>query len=170
MPMQAAEWTKLVSSIPDDCWEGMFFELNTGMNLAVARVMKYTDEFILLRGRVGGTDEEDRVFVVPYESLMMVMFTRPMEDEKIISIFGDIIGGVRRRREDEERKKAHEEEEAPSDAKAKLKKDADKLTEAFAAGAPPGGAQAPGTSTLRERLLQPRPGIGPSLRRPRPKT
>lgn len=167
MPMQASEWTKLISSIPDDCWEGMFLELNTGMNLAVQRVMKYTDEYILLRGRVGGTDEEDRLFIVPYESLMMVMFTRSMDDEKIISIFGDIIGGVKRKKEEDKDKE--EGEVVPADGKQKLKTDADKLTEAFTAQAPPGGAQAPGTSTLRERLLQPRPGIGPSLRRPRPK-
>ena len=163
MAMTAAQWTKLITSIPEECWDGMFLELNTGMNLAIARVMKFADDYLLVRGRVGGTDEEDRLFVVPYESLMMVMFTRPMDDEKVTSIFGELLGGVRRRREDEEEK----DKQNADEAREKLKKDAEKLTEAFAPQTP-AGPQAPGTSTLRERLLRPRPGMGPSIRRPRP--
>jgi hypothetical protein len=151
----SVDWRKFFEDLPTSEHELAIVALANGDEVSIQRIMKYMDAFMVVRGRLGGTEDAGHVFCLPYDRIEFVFFSRIQPDQTVVEMFGDIIGGVRLAfmidPEEEARKKA--------------------LTEAAAAAAAAEGSEgaAPGTdgalpaapkpapanvSALRSRLLQ----------------
>ncbi|MFT3883833.1 MAG: hypothetical protein QM703_29900 [Gemmatales bacterium] len=155
--MKREHWVNFFQKLPDTMHDQVVFSLSTGIDVFNQRFLVYADEYLIIRGRLGGTDESERIFMVPWEELKMVFFSRPVEDEMLVKTFGEIIGGVRkslgaksREEEEKEQDRMEDDEQRPEPVRlpaASLQA----LAEASAPKQPPVNM-----SELRSRLLQPR--------------
>lgn len=91
--MQAAEWADLFRKFPPEYQELLMLATNNGIELAVQQILRMEDTYLLIRGRLGGTTDGNRIFMVPYEYLSFVYFTRPVSNDRLKSIFGDLLTG-----------------------------------------------------------------------------
>lgn len=151
--MQVSDWIDLMQRIPPEDMETFMLALNNGQEVAMQRLLQVNDRYALVRGRLGGTDDPDRVFCVPLEQVAFGYFNRPMPDRRVINIFGDIIGGIRTSATDAVVEAPKGEAAAPEDAKP-AEAEADKA------------AAGPNVSMLRDRLLTQKK-LAPGPQRPR---
>lgn len=89
--MQSTNWINLLSRIPAEYHESLAFILNTGSELVVQRLLRLEPDFVVLRGRMAGTQDNGRVVVVSYDQLCALAFQRRMTDPEVEAVFG---GGV----------------------------------------------------------------------------
>jgi hypothetical protein len=109
--MQREECVKLLSKVPDSMLDQVVLSLSTGIDVYVQRLLQTGEDALLVRGRLGGTDEGERVFLVPWPEIKMMFFSRPVEDQILFNIFGDLLGGVRKSLGATNTKKEEEEQE-----------------------------------------------------------
>lgn len=148
--MKREEWRKFFQDLPESEHELVIVGLTNGAEVAVQRIMKYFDSFMVVRGRLGGTDDAGHIFCLPYDNMEMVFFSRIQGDETVVAMFGDIIGGIKREfltdPAEDEKKKQQAEEEAAAQAEA--------LAGLPGGALPAGPRQAPANvSALRSKLL-----------------
>lgn len=155
--MKKEHWVNFFQKLPETMHDQVVFSLSTGIDVFNQRFLVYADEYLLIRGRLGGTDESERIFMVPWEELKMVFFSRPVEDEMLVKTFGEIIGGIKKSlgsksktEEEEQARMADEDERRPEPVRLPAAS-----VQALAEASAP--KQAPvNMSELRSRLLQPR--------------
>jgi hypothetical protein len=90
--MQAAEWSELFAKFPAEYQEILMLATNNGVELAVQQILRMDENYVLIRGRLGGTTDANRIFVVPYHYLSFVYFTQPVSNERLKPVFGDLRG------------------------------------------------------------------------------
>lgn len=142
--MTVEQYIKLFKSLPEAETEMLMIALNNGMEVAVQRIMRYEEHFMLVRGRVGGTEEGDLIFLIDYANITFVYFLRVLDDARVQSIFGEIIGGVKRSYIGEKSPEELEEERRAAEAAEAAEPE----------GKPETPAPKPSVSALRSRLLQ----------------
>jgi hypothetical protein len=143
--MEREDWISLLKKVPDTLLDQVVLSLSTGIDVYTQRLLQFGDEALLLRGRLGGTDEAERIFMVPWTEIRMMFFSRPVEDQSLFNIFGDLLGGVRKsmvqaKKEDED----HDDERRPAPVR---------LPAPTATESPRPNVD---VSHIRDRLLQPR--------------
>lgn len=156
--MQREYWIELFQKVPETMHEQVVFSLSTGIDVYNQRFLQFADEYLLVRGRLGGTDEGSRIFMVPWSELRMIFFSRPVEDELLFRVFGDLIGGIKKSmsaksKQDEEEEEDMEEEEEHRPQPVRLPAAS---VQALADASAPKQQSNANMSELRSRLLQPR--------------
>ena len=64
---------------------------NNGVELAVQQILRMDDTHLVIRGRLGGTTDANRIFMVPYVYLSFCYFTLPVSNERLKPVFGDLL-------------------------------------------------------------------------------
>jgi hypothetical protein len=88
--MRNSDWTKLLRKIPKDEQAALLLGLSSGAEVAVQDFLRIDEDFLVARGRIGGTTDAGRVFCLPYDQLTFFMFTRDMVDDRMRAIFGEL--------------------------------------------------------------------------------
>ncbi|HMP01240.1 MAG TPA: hypothetical protein PKD86_12145 [Gemmatales bacterium] len=151
--MTIEQYIKLFKSLPEAETEMLIVAMKNGMEVAVQRIMRFEEHYMLVRGRLGGTDQGNLIFLIDYDNITFAYFSRVIEDYRVQEIFGDLIGGLRRSFIGEKTPKELEEEKQAAEAAA--------AAEAEAPSESTKPAPAPSVSALRSRLLQNRSGHRP---------
>ncbi len=112
--MTREDWIRIFEKLPENMHDQIVLSLSTGIDVYNQRFLKFGEESLLIRGRLGGTDEGERIFMVPWVEIKMLFFNRPIEDDILFKIFGEIIGGVRKSMA----AKSRQQEEIEEDAQA----------------------------------------------------
>lgn len=148
--MQRDDLISLLKKIPESLLDQVVFSLSTGIDVYTQRLLQFGDEALLIRGRLGGSDESERVFLVPWPEVKMIFFSRPVEDVVLFNIFGDLIGGVRKSLASQPKK---DEEEHDEDEHRPMP-----VRLPAAPATPAAEPSRPGVdvSEIRNKLLQPR--------------
>ncbi|MFO0815425.1 MAG: hypothetical protein U0796_19590 [Gemmatales bacterium] len=152
--MTRENWLALFNKIPEKMHDLVVLSLSTGIDVYIQRFLQFGDDSILLRGRLGGTDEGERIFLVPWDELRIIFFNRPVEDEALYQTFGELIGGVKKsmatksKQQEEEEEQEQEDEEGRPEPVRLPPASLQALTEA--------ASPRPDVSSIRNRLLQPR--------------
>jgi hypothetical protein len=89
--MQAAEWITIFKKMPEEYQELLMLSTNNGTEFAVQQFLRMDETFILVRGRLGGTTDANRIFVIPYDYLSFAYFNRPVSDERLAHVFGELL-------------------------------------------------------------------------------
>lgn len=149
--MQRDDLIKLLKKIPESLLDQLVFSLSTGIDVYTQRLLQFGDEALLIRGRLGGSDESERVFLVPWPEVKMLFFSRPVEDPVLYNVFGELIGGVRKSLASQPKKdeEEHDEDEhRPMPVRLPAASPATPAAEPARAGMD--------VSEIRNKLLQPR--------------
>ena len=87
--MQTHEaWIAMFRRIPADLQDGLSLGLTTGMEIVVLKIIKLEPDFLILRGRVSGTQDEGRIVFIPYGELTYVAIKRELKDAEVETLFG----------------------------------------------------------------------------------
>jgi hypothetical protein len=89
--MKQCGWLDVLKRIPAEEQDNLFFSIDSGTEISLQRILRFEEEFMLVRGRIGGTTDMGRVFVVPYSRIAFAMFNAEVLDEKLAEMFGEII-------------------------------------------------------------------------------
>src|SRR5262245_25326699 len=94
--MQLSEWVRLLTNVPPEVQNAMILGVSNGATIAVQDVVRIDPEYVVLRGRLGGTTDSDRMFCMPYDQLTFFLFNKPLTDEQLSQAFG---GEIKLRRD-----------------------------------------------------------------------
>jgi hypothetical protein len=87
--MQADEaWIAMFRRIPVQLHEVLALGLTTGAEIVVQKIVKLEPDFMIIRGRLAGTQDAGRVVLIPYGQLTFVAMLRDLKEAEIESIFG----------------------------------------------------------------------------------
>ncbi|MBI3821119.1 MAG: hypothetical protein HY289_00390 [Planctomycetes bacterium] len=81
-------WIALFRRIPGSLHDALALGLTTGSEIVVQKIVKLEPEFIVIRGRLAGTQDTGRVVMVPYTQLTFVAVQRELKDAEVEGMFG----------------------------------------------------------------------------------
>jgi hypothetical protein len=81
-------WITLFRRIPESMHDGLAIGLRSGVEVAIQTILKLEPDFIILRGRLTGTQEGGKTLMMPYTEMTVLSIARPMKDTEIEAIFG----------------------------------------------------------------------------------
>jgi len=87
--MQARAWTAFLRRIPPEQHDSLMLMTTIGMEISIQNVVCMEEEHLVLRGRLAGTTDMGRVFIIPYDQVNYLGFQREMNDTQIREIFGE---------------------------------------------------------------------------------
>jgi hypothetical protein len=86
--MTANEWISTFHLIPEAEHGKLVVVMQNGTELCVDTIFRFEDTFMILRGRQGGTIEEGRAFIVPYDQMLCLRLDRTIKLDELDEIFG----------------------------------------------------------------------------------
>ncbi len=86
--MQAELWKALLRRIPAEQTDNLMVKTAEGTEINVQALLLMDEQVMVLRGRIAGSNDAGRVFVVPYEHLDHMGFQKPLSDAELQSVFG----------------------------------------------------------------------------------
>jgi len=81
-------WITMFRRIPANLHDSLILGLTTGAELVMQRIVRLEPDFMIIRGRLSGTQDAGRVVMIPYEQLTYVALTYVLKDAEIEAIFG----------------------------------------------------------------------------------
>jgi hypothetical protein len=82
------QWISMFRRIPADLHDTLVLELRTGTELVLQGIIKLEPDFMIIRGRVSGTQDSGRVVMIPYGEIAYLAVTRILKDPEVEAIFG----------------------------------------------------------------------------------
>ena len=83
-------------AIPEPEWGKIVLVLSNNSEVCVDSLIRFDSNYLVMRGRVGGTIEESRGFIVPYHQMVCLRLERAVKIEEMAAIFGEanVAGGA----------------------------------------------------------------------------
>jgi hypothetical protein len=87
--MQTNEaWITLFRRIPANLHDGLTVGLRSGVEIAIQTILKLEPDFIIMRGRLTGTQEGGKILLMPYAEMTVLSIARNLAEPEIEAIFG----------------------------------------------------------------------------------
>ena len=97
--MKNEEWIEIFRSIPEERHASLVVVLTNSSEISVDCLFRFEPTFVILRGRLGGTTDDNRAFFVPYSSIQYFRIDRVIKLEELADLVGEShtsAGNVRR--------------------------------------------------------------------------
>jgi hypothetical protein len=85
--MQIEVWKSLLRRIPPDQLDNLMVMTAQGTEINVQAVLRMEKDYMVLRGRIAGSNDAGRVFILPYAHLDHMGFQRPLNDAQVQAVF-----------------------------------------------------------------------------------
>lgn len=85
-PNQA--WITMFRKIPATMHDGLTVGLRSGVEVAIQTILRLEPDFIILRGRLTGTQEGGKILLLPYAEMTVLSIVQPLKDPEVEAIFG----------------------------------------------------------------------------------
>jgi hypothetical protein len=86
--MRAELWKALLRRIPEQLVDNLALKTANGPEVNVQAILRLDDDIVILRGRIAGSNDTGRIFLLPYEHFDHIAFQRPLSDEQLQEAFG----------------------------------------------------------------------------------
>jgi hypothetical protein len=86
--MQSEVWKALLRRVPPEQGDNLMLMTAQGTEINVQVVLQLDEDFVVVRGRIAGSNDGGRVFFLPYEHLDHIGFQRPVSDALLQAAFG----------------------------------------------------------------------------------
>ena len=81
-------WVAMFRRLPVDLHDKLSLGLATGADILMQTLLKLEPDFIIIRGRLSGTQEGGQIMLIPYGQLTYVSLIKPLKDTEVEAIFG----------------------------------------------------------------------------------
>jgi hypothetical protein len=81
-------WITMFRRIPGNLQETLILGLRTGVEIVLQKMIRLEPDFMIIRGRISGTQDSGRIVMIPYGELSFVTSTRILKDPEVEAIFG----------------------------------------------------------------------------------
>jgi hypothetical protein len=81
------EWIEMFRVLPPEIHNQIVVVLQNGSELSIDTFFRFEPKFLVARGRVAGTTDENRAFFVPYNQMLYYRIERIMKLEELEEIF-----------------------------------------------------------------------------------
>src|SRR5688572_3720097 len=85
--MQSSAWIDLIRRVPARLHNAISFITVNGEIMA-QDILRFDDTFILLRGRMAGTQDAGRIIVLPFDQIVNLALNKPLKAKEVDEIFG----------------------------------------------------------------------------------
>jgi hypothetical protein len=86
--MQSAAWKAIFNRIPREHHEILMVVTSIGIEINVRNIQLLEPDYVVIRGRLGGTTDAGRLFFVPYDQINYVTFNKEIKEEQIAEMLG----------------------------------------------------------------------------------
>jgi hypothetical protein len=86
--MQAAAWIALFQRIPANHHDNLVVLTTTGAEVVLQAIVYLEPDYMVVRGRTAGSTDTGKVFVLPYEQIDYLGFSRRVSEPDLKAIFG----------------------------------------------------------------------------------
>jgi len=83
MPSTAEFWPTVFHSFRSEDHKFLVVSTNNGLEVAVQEISRIEEALVLIRGRISGTADAGRLFLLPYAQLSSVYVNRPVRREEV---------------------------------------------------------------------------------------
>jgi hypothetical protein len=81
-------WIALFRKIPVDLHDTLALGMATGQEIVVQKIVRLDPDFMIIRGRLAGTQDAGRIVSIPYPQLSFVAIQRDLKDTEVDALFG----------------------------------------------------------------------------------
>jgi hypothetical protein len=81
-------WTAMFRRIPASLHDTLALGLTTRAEIVIQKIVKLDPDFMIIRGRLAGTQDAGRVVLIPYSQLAFVAVIRDLKETEVEAIFG----------------------------------------------------------------------------------
>ncbi len=88
--MPSAAWIRLLRLVPPKEQDGLKLVTCNGTEIAIQAILRLDPDFLVVRGRLAGSQDAGRIFFVPYEQIDHVGFYRAVKDSEFEEMFAGL--------------------------------------------------------------------------------
>ncbi len=85
--MLAELWKALLRRIPEQHIDNLMMMTAQGTEINVQTLLRMEEDFMVLRGRLAGSTDGGRIFILPYEHLDHMGFQKPLTEAQLEEVF-----------------------------------------------------------------------------------
>src|SRR5437763_2566346 len=89
--MREVSWATLLRHIPPEQQDGLMLITRAGTEITVNNFLRIDDEFVAFRGRLSGSQDAGRLFMVPYANIDYLGTQRPLKDSDFQETYGHLV-------------------------------------------------------------------------------
>src|SRR5262249_28473370 len=89
--MREVSWATLLRHIPPEQQDGMMLITKAGTEITINNLLRIDHEFVAFRGRLAGSQEGGRLFIVPYDNIDYLGTQKPIKDSDFQETFGNLV-------------------------------------------------------------------------------
>lgn len=87
--MQARAWTSFLRRVPQELHHSLMLVTSIGMEISIQDIICLNDDHLAVRGRLAGTTDSGRLFIVPFEQINYLGFQIAMNEALLRQLFGE---------------------------------------------------------------------------------
>jgi hypothetical protein len=92
--MQNTAWVTLLRLVPPVLHNSLVIMTTIGQEFAVQNIFRLEEEYLVIRGRMAGTSDAGRAFMIPYNQINFVGFTKPMKEHDLTAVYNGTYTGA----------------------------------------------------------------------------
>jgi hypothetical protein len=89
--MLNASWATLLRQIPADQYDQLVLRTANGTDISIQNLLRIDFEFVILKGRLSGSQDQGRLFILPYSSIDYFAINRTIRDEEYTALFASVV-------------------------------------------------------------------------------
>ncbi len=86
--MHGNAWASLLQHIPAELHDQLVLVTVGGTEIALNTILRIDHEFLAFKGRLAASQDQGRLFFLPYQNIDYIGFQREVKDEKYHEVFG----------------------------------------------------------------------------------
>jgi hypothetical protein len=86
--MQGAGWIELIRRIPVKYHDVLSFATVSGSEIMAQNIVRLEEDFVVLRGRLAGSQEAGRIMILPYDQIVNLALNKQLKEKDVTAIFG----------------------------------------------------------------------------------
>jgi hypothetical protein len=86
--MPNVAWERLLRQLPVKEQDGLKLVTNTRTEIAIQSILRLDADFLIIKGRLAGSQDAGRVFFIPYAHIDHLGFYREVKDSEFDEMFG----------------------------------------------------------------------------------
>jgi hypothetical protein len=89
--MTNLEWVEMLKVIPKHEHNALVLMTTAGLELTVETIFRFEQAYLVMRGRLAGTNDEGRAFFIPYDQITYLNLNRLVAEKDIREFYGELM-------------------------------------------------------------------------------